>query len=572
MAKTKGTQAMRNITDLKDMFCTSVELYGNKVAYYVKDNGDTPYRAISYNRCKLDVDALGTALVNMGLSGKKIGLIGENSYEWATTYFATVCGVGVIVPFDKELPQEELDYLIKDSQVECVFYSSKFKSYFDSLDLSQTNIKVRVNFQSEEDEGTEQSYKRLIEKGVDYLIKKDRTYVDCVINPTDMCALLYTSGTSGLAKGVMLSSENLASDLMGVPRLVRVEEKDIFFSVLPLHHSFACTCDLLFSFYQGAALGFSQGLKQMLKNMEELKPTVFLGVPLIFEGMYKKIWQNIKKNGLEEKVLKAIKINRRAGRVKMDFSRVLFKKIHAVFGGSIRILVCGGAAINPKVLEGYNSLGILAVQGYGLTESSPVLTLNPEKKPNSFSAGKALYNVELKIHEPDDQGIGEIIAKGKNIMLGYYNNPTATEQVLKEGWLYTGDLGYLDKKGFLYITGRKKNVIITRNGKNVYPEELELYLLRIPYVSETLVSSKEGDVGTEIQILAQIRPDYEAIEGVLGEGYTEEQVLHLIEHEVDQLNETLPFYKKIKKVVIRNEAFAMTTTKKIKRHIENNKE
>ncbi|HYE69208.1 MAG TPA: AMP-binding protein, partial [Anaerovoracaceae bacterium] len=336
--------------------------------------------------------------------------------------------------------------------------------------------------------------------------------------------------------------------------------------------TYECTCGFLMPLYRGGSIAYCEGLKHIVKNLSEARPTIFLGVPLIIESLHKKIWQNAKKTGKADTLKKVIAINKKTKKIGIDLAPIFFKKIQALFGGRMKIIICGGAAIDPDVLQGIRDFGINAVQGYGLTECAPICALNPDKYPKNNAAGYPPPGFELKIHEPDPEtGIGEICAKGGNIMLGYYKNPEATAEVLKNGWFHTGDLGYLDEDNFVHITGRIKNVIITKNGKNVYPEEIENYLGKIPYVNESLVWGKDSEDTGETLIFASIRADYDEVQEVLGENYTDEQVDALIWKEIDVLNSQLPFFMRIRKIDVRKEEFEKTTGKKIKRFVDSNK-
>ncbi|HPO04822.1 MAG TPA: AMP-binding protein, partial [Bacillota bacterium] len=393
--------------------------------------------------------------------------------------------------------------------------------------------------------------------------------LDAVIERDSMNILLFTSGTTGLSKGVMLSHGNIVEDLMASPTLLWVSPEDIFFSVLPIHHTYECTCGFLMPLYRGASVAYCEGLKYILKNLSEVKPTMFLTVPLIMESIYKRIWGQARKSGAEKKLKTLLKINRATRKIGLN---LVPKKITDVFGGRMRIMICGGAAIDPAILEGIQDFGIMALQGYGLTECAPICALNPDVDPKSKSAGYIPPGFDMKIADPDSEtGIGEICAKGPNIMLGYFKNEEATKEVLKDGWFYTGDLGYMDEDRFVYITGRKKNVIITKNGKNVFPEEIEYYLGRIPYVSESLVWGKDSEDGEDTLIFANIKIDEEAVGEALGEGYTDDKVLELLWQEIDVVNEGLPYFKRIKKIDIRKTEFEKTTGKKIKRFVDANK-
>jgi len=564
---------IRPIIDLKQMLESSTEMYGDNVAFHVKDKVGEPYRGITYKQAKADVDALGTALISMGLKDKSISIIGDNRYEWAISYLAVVCGTGVVVPLDKELGASELEQLIKEADVECIIYTKKYEKIFQDIrDRGETKLRFLVSMDAEISDEKILSLREITEAGKVLIENGNRDFLDAQIERDAMSIILFTSGTTGIAKGVMLSHGNIVEDLMASPTLLEVTPNDVFFSVLPIHHTYECTCGFLMPLYRGASIAYCEGLKYIVKNLSEARPTIFLGVPLIVESLYKKIWQNAKKSGKAETLKKIIGINKVTKKIGIDLAPIFFKQIHALFGGRMKVIICGGAAIDPEVLQGIRDFGINAVQGYGLTECAPICALNPDKYPKNDAAGYPPPGFDLKIHEPNPEtGIGEICATGGNIMLGYYKNPEASAAVLKDGWFHTGDLGYLDEDRFVHITGRIKNVIITKNGKNVYPEEIENYIGKIPYVDECMVWGKDSDETGETLIFASIRADYEEVKDALGEIYSDEEVAALIWKEIDALNMQLPFFKRIKKIDIRKEEFEKTTGKKIKRFVDSNK-
>ncbi|MBE6035644.1 AMP-dependent synthetase/ligase [Aminipila sp.] len=563
----------RPIRDIKHMLESSAELYGDNTAFWVKRSKGAEYESITYAKTLADVNALGTALIARGLKGKRIAVIGENSYEWSISYLAAVCGTGIIVPLDKELNAGELMQLVVNAEVSCVMFDSKFEKVFKEMQASgETVIKMLVNLESEGSKNGIISLNELIKEGQAALQEGRRDFIDAEINREIMNILLFTSGTTGVSKGVMLCHGNIAEDLMSAPTVLEIRSDDIFFSVLPVHHTYECTCGFLLPLYKGAAIAYCEGLKYITKNLAEIKPTIFLGVPILFENLYRKIWQNVRKQGKESLLRRIIRINKTTKKVGLDLGNVFLKDIRAVFGGRMRIMICGGAAINPEILDGIRDFGIMALQGYGLTECSPIGALNPDKAAKSASIGRALPNFDMKLVDVNEEGIGEICLKGGNVMLGYYNMPEATAEVLKDGWFYTGDLGYIDSEGYAYITGRKKNVIITKNGKNVYPEELEYYLSNIPYVLESFVYDRESEDGFDTVIVASIRVDEEEVAEALGEGYTDDMAAELLWNEVDKINQTSPYFKKIKRIVLRKEEFEKNTSKKIKRFVESNKQ
>lgn len=591
----------RPITDLKDMLESSAKLYGENVAFRQKFSRNEPYKEITYKEALGDVNGLGTALINRGLKGKRVAIVGNTCYQWESSYLAVVNGVGVVVPLDKELSIKELEGLIKEAEVSAIICQSKFVDDLVAISKKDDNQlefvidfgdnKKKVNADSNE----YLNWDKLIKEGKEEIGQGDRQYLDAEILGDEMSILLFTSGTTGMAKAVMLSHYNIAYDLMSAPTILHVNTWDIFFSVLPVHHTYECTAAFLMPLYKGASIAFCQGLKYLSKNLEEVKPTMLLGVPALFEALYKKIWKGIDANGKGNLLRKILRVNRITTKAKIDISRPFVKEIKKALGGRMRVVISGGAAIRPEILDFFNDIGIIAVQGYGLTECAPMVALNPDRRDlmRNASVGHVLPGMEARIVDATKEGIGEICFKGDNIMLGYYNKPKATAEVLKNGWFHTGDLGYIDKDDFVYITGRKKNVIITKNGENVYPEEIEFLVSQIPIVDEVMVwGDVEGSQDAQSEqsenqgaghcaaqskttnsntIVATITLDKEVADEKLGPGYSLEDAEKVLWQEIDLINDILPFYKKIKKIHIKEDGFEKTSGKKIKRFVESNK-
>ena len=564
----------RPITDLKDMLVSSVKLYGDNVAFMQKFAKDEPYRSITYKETLDTVNALGTALISKGLKGKRIAIIGENCYQWATSYLAVICGTGIVVPLDKELSTNELKQLVKEAEVSAVMFTEKYAERFMEIkESAETSLELLIKLNGSKEFDNVLSYSGLISEGRMLLDGGDRSFVDAKIVNDEMSELLFTSGTTGIAKGVMLSHKNICFDLMIAPTILKVHTWDIFFSVLPVHHTYEGTCGFLMPLYKGASIAYCEGLKYIVKNLSEVRPTMFLGVPALFETLYKTIMKNVRKQGKENLVRKVMAVNKVTQKIGIDINKKLLKDILKVFGGRMRVLISGGAAIDPVILQFFNDLGFIAVQGYGLSECAPMGALNPDqhKYMRNASVGHILPGMDVKIEDKDEDGIGEICLKGDNVMLGYYKNPEETAKVIKDGWFYTGDQGYIDEEKFIYITGRKKNVIIASNGKNVFPEELEYYLSKSKYISESMVWGAEDEKSGDITIVAAIIPDLEEVEEAIGKDADDEQIKALLWKEVDKINEDLPMFKKIKKVSLRHEEFEKNTSKKIKRFAESNK-
>ena len=566
----------RPITDIRHMLRTSTELYGDNVAFRQRFEKNEPYREITYKEAFETVNALGTALTNIGLKGKRIAVIGENCYQWATSYLAVICGTGVVVPLDKELSAMELKQLVIEAEVSGVMFTKKYREIFKEMKTSgDTDIEILVDLTGDDEEEGIFKWSNLVAEGRMLLDGGDRSFVEAEIIADEMSELLFTSGTTGIAKGVMLSHKNICFDLMIAPTILNVNTWDIFFSVLPIHHTYEGTCGFLMPLYKGASIAYCEGLKYIVKNLAEVSPTMFLGVTALFETLYKTIMRNVRKQGKEGLVKKVMSVNKVTRKIGLDLNKLLLKDILKVFGGRMRVLISGGAAIDPAILQFFNDLGFIAVQGYGLSECAPMGALNPDnpKYMRNSSVGHILPGMQVKIVDKDEDGIGEICLKGDNVMLGYYKNPEETARTVRDGWFYTGDQGYVDEEDFIYITGRKKNVIIASNGKNVFPEELEYYLSLSPFIAESMVWGAEDERSGDIVIVAAIRPETDDIREVLGDEKADdpETVKELLWKEVDKVNEQMPMFKKIKKIVVRNEEFEKNTSKKIKRFAEANK-
>ena len=568
----------RAVTDIKNILETSAELYGDKPLFLQKFDKNKPFQEISYSKVLADVNALGTALIELGLKGKHIGVIGKNCYEWAESYLAVVGGTGVVVPLDKELNEDELSQLTASGELSAVITMDKHYDIFKRIkERDDNNLKFVINAGMHNHEKADKgllSWHKLREHGYELVEAGDRNFIDAEIINTDMAIILFTSGTTGTSKGVMLNNKNICSNVMVAQTFLNIEVGDVFFSVLPIHHTYECTCTFIESMYCGATMAFCQGLKHIVKDLQEVKPHLMLAVPLIYENFYSKITRQIKKSGKEKQLNTLIKLSKVTKRVGIDVSKPVTKKITETFGGRIKTMIVGGAAIDGDIMGFFRDLGITAIQGYGLTETSPMVSLNPEdpKLIDNASAGHLLPFVECMIADKGDDGIGEICFRGPNIMMGYYKNQESTDDVIIDGWFHTGDLGYLSDKDYVYITGRKKNVIIAANGKNVFPEELEFYLMKNECIEECMVwGDEDNEDSLKRGIYATIRPSKEIIAEELGEDATDEQVREYIERIVDKQNETMPLFKRINHVIIREREFDKTTGLKIRRFVEDNK-
>jgi len=568
------------VTDIKDMLNYSAENHPDEPLFKQKYSSKEPFREITFRRVLEDVNGLGTALLGLGLKGKHIGVIGRNSSEWGESYLAVVGGVGVVVPLDRELNEDELHQLsIKGELAAVITINNKYYEMFKNIKAAgDTNLEYVINADMDKHESEEDgllSWKILREDGRKKVWSGDRSYIDARVINTDLAAILFTSGTTGVSKGVMLSNRNLVLDAILCQSMFEAKVGDTCFSVLPMHHAYECTATFLTCVYSGASIAFSRGLKYLRKDIVEAKPTIMLAVPVIIENFYNRIMRSLYEKVSDKILLKLLLQKTTESHIRIRFPKKIRNSIKEVFGGELRAIISGGAAIDSKILDFFCDLDINALQGYGLSECSPIVALNPDKKKlmKNSSAGHLLPFVECKILDKDENGIGEICFRGPIVMMGYYKDPERTAEVLdNEGWFHTGDLGYLDRDNYVFITGRKKNVIIAANGKNVFPEELEGYLMNCKYISECMVWGGDTDPASPWNgICATVRLDEDAVKEALGEGYTDEAAEALIESEVDKINSDHPRFKKIAHVVIRKREFDKTTALKIRRFVEDNK-
>ena len=563
----------RPITDIKDLLVSSAELFGDNVAYLQKWEKNGKFEPITYKEVLADVNGIGTWMMEKGLEGKRVAVIGPNCYQWATTYLAVTAGIGCIVPLDRELNAGELKTQIQRADVSAVVFGERYLDIFKGIMADgDTDLELLVNFDSQEEQDGVYAWKQVKDEGKKLVEDGNLDYVNAEVDNEIMSIMIFTSGTVGKPKGVMLSQKNVCSELMIAPTIFELRQDDIYLSFLPFHHTYECTCCLLMAIYKGSAVAFCQGLPYIAKNLKEVRPTMMLGVPALYEKLYQKIWKTARKQGKEDALKKAIKINHFTKKFHIDLGDKFFKDIRAVFGGRMKTLICGGAKIDPNILDGLREFGFNALQGYGLTEAAPMGAFNPQDAPNSRSIGVPFPGQDIKTIDVNEEGIGEICIKGPNIMLGYYDDPEQTAEVLDDdGWFHTGDLGYVDKDGYAYLTGRAKNVIVTRKGKNVYPEEIEYQLNLIDFVQESFVFENPKASGDDIQIVASIRIDEEEMAELLGPDYTDEDVMREIWKEVDKINKDAPVYRIIKKVIYRKTDFIHNTSSKLMRMVEENK-
>ena len=555
---------------IKEIFLKSTEKFADRPFILEKFNPKEPFTEITYKEFKDDVVALGTALTKKyNLKDERIIIIGENTYHWYVSYMAAVCGAGIAVPIDKELPINEIENVIKRAKASVVIYSTKKKENIKKVEDKLPFVKYFMQMNSDDKlTGRNIGLNTVIEEGKKIVNKGDNSYIDIKIDPEEFKVLIFTSGTTSQAKGVMICNRNLAENVNAVNPYVHLDENDRFFSVLPLHHCYECSIGFLLPMAVGASIVVCQGLKYIVNNMKETNPTALLAVPLLIESLYKKINKSIEKGGKSGLVNSMIHVTNALKAVGIDIKKKVFSEIYENLGGKLNFIVSAAAPIDPKAGKWVQDIGINFLQGYGLTETSPIAALTPDYEPKLGSAGKALVCSKLKIKNPNEKGEGEVLIKSSTLMLGYYENEEATKEAIQDGWFNSGDIGYLDKDGFLFITGRSKNVIVTQNGKNIYPEEIELMLGKIPEIKECMVYGKEIEGEKELTITAREIPNYEELEELHGKDLTEEQIHDIIWEEIKKVNRTLTSYKAIKKIEIKKGDFEKTTTMKIKRFAE----
>ena len=554
------------INDFRELVNRYKTLYFNKTAFEYKE---TPHSKehikISYAKFADDIEALGTALLDLGLRGKRIAIISPNRYEWCVSYLAVTTSDIVVVPLDKSLPNNEIKDLIIRSKVDGVIFDSKYAEVFHKLQKDNTN-NLKYYICMDQVDGFD-SYNTLIEKGASLIKEGASDYFDITIDNKKMSIMLFTSGTTSMSKAVALSQSNICEDIYALSQMTDIRKEDVFLSFLPLHHTFESTCTFLYGSYSGITIAFCDGLKYVQKNLAEFNVTGFVCVPLMLEIMYKKIRKGIEEKGKAKMVKLASKLCNFFLKIKIDIRRLVFKEILNNLGGKLRILIAGGASMSKEAIQGFLDLGINLLQGYGLTETSPVLAGENDKYKRAGSVGFPLPGLEVKIDNPGKDGIGEIIAKGPTVMIGYVDNPEATNEALKDGWFYTGDLGYIDKDGFLFITGRKKDVIVLKNGKNIFPEELEILINQLPYVSESMVFGRPCDDG-DYKVCAKIVYQEETMKELYPDISSTDYMNIVWEDIKNKVNHTMPAYKYIREIILTDKPLIKTTTQKIKRHEE----
>lgn len=553
------------ITDLKDMLKKTREEFGERPAYKIRVE-ENKYKIYTHKEVRDIVDALGTALISFNLKGKRIAVIGENRFEWEIAYLAIACGTGIVVPLDKSLPENELKRLIERSEVEAIFYSGKYEDKLKKMVLEGTGkLKHLISMDSKTHSNGIYSQSELIEIGNVLLKNGNREFLDSKINPDEMNIMLFTSGTTSESKVVALSHKNLCSNLMDIASVLDIDSNDRILSFLPLHHVFECTVGFLFSLYRGCQTSFCDGIRHILENLNEYQITFAAFVPAIYENTYKNIIKKLEKEG---KLAKLKELEEKYKDSSMEEKKEVFKEIHQIFGGHIRLFISGAAALDKNVEYAFRNWGINLCQGYGLTETSPVIGVETNKEFKVGSIGKALPHVNAKIENPNEEGIGELVVKGTNIMLGYYQNEEATKEVLINNWFYTGDLASIDEEGYIFIRGRKKSVIVLKNGKNIFPEEMENLVNRIEGVKESFIFGKSNkEDKDDIKIYVKIVYDKDIVKTAY-KVETDKEIYDAINKRIKEINKTMPPYKAIRGIILTETPLIKTTTSKIKRQEE----
>ncbi|MCI8383667.1 MAG: AMP-binding protein [Clostridia bacterium] len=550
------------ITDLKDMLKKSGEKYADKIAYQIKIE-EGKYKNITHKEVRQMIDALGTALIDIGLKGKRIAVIGENRLEWEIAYLSICCGTGIVVPLDKSLPENELKTLIERSEVEAIFYTKKYEKILENAKNEGVGkLKHLISMDRKTHEKGIYAEEELIEKGKKLMQLGNKEFREAKIDQEAMNIMLFTSGTTSASKAVALSHKNLSTNLMDIASILEIDCTDIFLSFLPLHHVFECTVGFLFALYKGAKTVFCEGIRHIPENMKEYKVSVMASVPAIYERIFKMIKRQVEKQGKLEEILQKEEQYRNEN---MEKKKQVFKEIHDMLGGNVKLLISGAASLDSKIEEKYRLLGFNLVQGYGLTETSPVISMGNKKYYKTGSIGKTVPSVKAKVINANEEGIGELIVQGPNIMLEYFGNRAETKKAIVDGWFYTGDLARIDEEGYIFICGRKKSVIVLKNGKNIFPEEMENLMNRIEGIEESFVFGKQmSEDKNDIKIFAKLVYNQEIVENTY-KVQGEEKIYEVINDKIKEVNRSMPHYKAIKGIILTQEPLIKTTTNKIKR-------
>ena len=568
-------EELKDLQSLKDIINIRFEKFLDKVAFIEKEPNRKEFEKITYKQVRDKINGLGTYMLNdLNLKGEKIAVLGENSSRWYMSYMAIACGVGIVVPLDKGLPENEILNLLKRCGAKAIIYSSRRSEVIQAIKKDLPEDMVYIDMNKAESDDVSLSFDRIAEKGLDEINAGDLSYINMPIDNKEFSILLFTSGTSDKSKGVMLSHKNLCANIYSCSCVVPTFENYTCFSILPLHHTYEFTLDYLFMTAAGGTIGICQGLKYFNKDIKIIKPDFVLAVPAFIERINKAIEKIIKETGKESTINFVKKMANGFSKFGLDFRRKIFAKVHEQFGGNLKYLFCGAAPLEAELVTKMEGYGFKFLQGYGLTETSPLVAGTTLTLHAPGTVGKAVEGVDIRIdlseNENENSNIGQIIVKGDNVMLGYYNDPQATKKALKNGWFYTGDLGYFDLRGNLVITGREKNVIVTSNGKNIFPEELESLINKVPLVGESMVyGKKRNNSDKDVIVALRITLDKEQMEEKFGKNMpSDAEIYGIISEEIKRINRMMSPYKAIKELEIKKDDFIKTTTMKIKRKEE----
>lgn len=570
---------MTSYKTIRQAFLDSVQKFPKEDCILEKPSHKELYKVTTFEEFKGDVWALGTSFIEkLNLKDKKVIIIGETQYGWYVSYMAMLCGGIIAVPTDRELPINELENIIRRSKPAAIIYSPKKANDVKEIAEKMHGIDYLIEMKSDKVlNGKEVGLNYLIKIGKDMIASGNKLFDDIQIDPEEFKILFFTSGTTSNAKGVMLNNRNLAENINAVTAYVKLYPTDVMFSILPLHHCYESTIGFLYPLSRGAAIAICEGLRYIVPNIQEVHPTAMLSVPLLAENLYKKINENIEKSKKDKLVKSMINVSNALKFAGIDIKRKVFKDIYDNLGGKLRIIVSAAAPIDKKVGEWFEGIGITFLQGYGLTETAPISALTPEYKTCVGSVGKPIVQADIKIDNPNENGEGEILIKSPTLMIGYFENDEETKRVINsDGYFYSGDVGYIDNDGYIYITGRSKNVIVTQNGKNIYPEEIEMLLDDVEEIKECMVYGKKLDKNIkkeekELIITARIIPDYDKIKQIYGEK-SKQEIFDIIWQKVKEQNKKLESFKAVKKIEIKEGEFEKSSTMKIKRYKELEKE
>ena len=568
-------EELKDLQSLKDIINIRFEKFLDKAAFIEKEPNRKEFEKITYKQVRDKINGLGTYMLNdLNLKGEKIAVLGENSSRWYMSYMAVACGVGIVVPLDKGLPENEILSLLKRCGAKAIIYSSRRNEVIQAIKKDLPEDMVYIDMNKAESDDVSLSFDRIAEKGLDEINAGDLSYINMPIDNKEFSILLFTSGTSDKSKGVMLSHKNLCANIYSCSCVVPTFGNYTCFSILPLHHTYEFTLDYLFMTAAGGTIGICQGLKYFNKDIKIIKPDFVLAVPAFIERINKAIEKNIKETGKESTINFVKKMANGFSKFGLDFRRKIFAKVHEQFGGNLKYLFCGAAPLEAELVTKMESYGFKFLQGYGLTETSPLVAGTTLTLHAPGTVGKAVEGVDIRIdlseNENENSNIGQIIVKGDNVMLGYHDDPQATKKALKNGWFYTGDLGYFDLRGNLVITGREKNVIVTSNGKNIFPEEIESLINKVPLVGESMVyGKKRNNSDKDVIVALRITLDKEQMEEKFGKNMpSDAEIYGIISEEIKRINRMMSPYKAVKELEIKKDDFIKTTTMKIKRKEE----